>query len=244
MRMQDSNRPEYSGTSELENIEQNLPNYNLRLVRLFLHNMRPKQESADFHFVDFGAGIGTLAQLFLTEYGLRPAVIEIDPSLLERLQNLGFQTYQSANEIPKESYAACYSSNVLEHIPDDQASLCDIHKILKPGGRLVIYVPAFEVLWSPMDDQVGHLRRYRKMKLKKLVTSSGFRVLSCDYSDSVGFFTSLFLRLFQNQKRFGVNNKHSLAFYDKFIYPISIFLDGLGLRYFFGKNLLLVAEKI
>ena len=82
------------------------------------------------------------------------------------------------------------------------------------------------------------------MKLKKLVTSSGFRVLSCDYSDSVGFFTSLFLRLFQNQKRFGVNNKHSLAFYDKFIYPISIFLDGLGLRYFFGKNLLLVAEKI
>ncbi len=76
--------------------------------------------------------------------------------------------------------------NVLEHIRDDGAALSSLKDALLPGGRLVIYVPAFMWLYSSFDRQIGHYRRYRKGPLRELLQARGFRVVDARYVNSVG----------------------------------------------------------
>src|SRR6185312_7274103 len=55
--------------------------------------------------------------------------------------------------------------NVLEHIEDDIGALVDLRELLEPGGRLCVFVPAFEGLYSDFDRRIGHRRRYRRSQL-------------------------------------------------------------------------------
>ena len=65
--------------------------------------------------------------------------------------------------------------DVLEHV-DDDAALGECPRALRPGGLLVVLVPAWPALWSDRDVRAGHLRRYRRRGLRKLVESAGFTV--------------------------------------------------------------------
>jgi SAM-dependent methyltransferase len=78
----------------------------------------------------------------------------------------GFEVYTSLDEIPDETFDWVYAFNVLEHINDDGQALAEWSTKLKTAveSRLLIYVPAFEILFSSMDRQVGHFRRYRKKR--------------------------------------------------------------------------------
>ena len=55
--------------------------------------------------------------------------------------------------------------NVLEHIDDDVGALADLRELLEPGGRLCVFVPAFDGLYSDFDRRIGHRRRYRRSQL-------------------------------------------------------------------------------
>src|SRR5262245_232189 len=66
--------------------------------------------------------------------------------------------------------------DVLEHIPDDGEALRELHRLLRPGGRLVVTVPAHPALWSHSDDYAGHYRRYSPAALRGALTRAGFRV--------------------------------------------------------------------
>jgi SAM-dependent methyltransferase len=68
--------------------------------------------------------------------------------------------------------------DVIEHVEEDLASLVTLSAMLKPGGRIVITVPAFNFLWSRHDDENHHKRRYRRPDLKRL---AGEAHLSVDY---------------------------------------------------------------
>ena len=76
--------------------------------------------------------------------------------------------------------------NVLEHIEDDAGALRSIRAGLCPGGTVVLFVPAFEALYSDFDRLVGHYRRYRRNDLVAKLTSSGFDVLEARYVNAVG----------------------------------------------------------
>jgi hypothetical protein len=69
--------------------------------------------------------------------------------------------------------------DVLEHIENDNDFLAGLHRLLKPGGRLYITVPAYQFLWSIEDDFARHYRRYTLGHLKKLLAETGF---STEYS--------------------------------------------------------------
>lgn len=68
--------------------------------------------------------------------------------------------------------------DVIEHVDEDCASLVALARLLKPGGRMVITVPAFNFLWSRHDDENQHKRRYRRRDLKVLARQAN---LSLDY---------------------------------------------------------------
>ena len=83
-------------------------------------------------------------------------------------------------------YDAIVMMNVLEHIENDASVLSTLRKALHPGGRLVVYVPAFMLLYSDFDSEIGHYRRYRKGDLSSLFERTGYKVVEARYVNMVG----------------------------------------------------------
>jgi SAM-dependent methyltransferase len=77
--------------------------------------------------------------------------------------------------------------DVLEHVPDDLASLRAIHMRLKPGGALLLTVPANKWMWSAHDAAHHHFRRYSKKQLRQLFLMSGLEVQLLSYFNSLLF---------------------------------------------------------
>jgi hypothetical protein len=111
------------------------------------------------------------------------------------------------------------------------------------GGVIGIYVPAHPMLYSTMDEQIGHFRRYTRGELKDKVLDAGFSIQSLAYDEFLGFFASALVKLVGYKNMANLGSKKSLVFYDRFVFPISRALDFLGCRYFLGKNLILIAVK-
>lgn len=77
--------------------------------------------------------------------------------------------------------------DVLEHVPDDLASLRAIHMRLKPGGALILTVPANPWMWSAHDAAHHHFRRYTKRQLEELFVRSGLEVQLLSYFNTLLF---------------------------------------------------------
>jgi SAM-dependent methyltransferase len=133
-----------------------------------------------------------------------------------------------------------FTSNVLEHIEDDRAVLASLRERLSPGGVLIVFVPAFMLLWTRLDDKVGHFRRYTKRELATRLEQSGLRVAQARYFDSAGFAVALLFRLAGSGD--GEPSSRALALYDRYVVPASRVLDILLSR-FLGKNVFAVAER-
>ena len=94
----------------------------------------------------------------------------------------------------------------------------------------------FLFLFSELDAEMGHYRRYNMNDLKKKLNDLNFSVIRCHYADSLGFFASMAIKFLGYKKTMNLGSKDSLKFYDRFIFPFSQLIDKLGLKYFFGKN--------
>jgi SAM-dependent methyltransferase len=224
---------QYSGLANLEVMEEAV-RYNRFLERLVLSVAPPGAR-----LLDFGAGTGRFAAR-LAAHGVEVLCVEPDKALRAALGRKALRSTADLAEVPSASIDAVYSLNVLEHIDDDAGALAELHRVLKPGGRLLLYVPAFMVLYSAMDRRVGHLRRYRKAPLADLVRRAGFSVEDVRYADSLGFAASIGLRMFGN--RSGDLSPGTVRFYDRWLFPLSRALDRL-LSGFVGKNLVLRATR-
>lgn len=72
---------------------------------------------------------------------------------------------------------AVVSANLLEHVRDDDAALTEIHRVLRPGGRAALVVPAGPGLYDYYDRFLGHERRYRRGELGARARAAGFEVV-------------------------------------------------------------------
>jgi len=232
----------YSGTQLLLDIEEGLAGYNLDVVKKLYKGLGLSKNSEVQSILDFGAGTGALAEVWKSEFDIKPICLEIDPQLIEKLKKKGFATYTSIGLINFE-VTAIYTSNVLEHIEDDVQALRYIKSKMKKGGKIGIYVPALPILFSDLDRYAGHFRRYKKNELKNKVTAAGFKVQACYYNDCIGVLASLALRVLGYKNKTGLGSKKLLIFYDRFVYPVSTILDKILFKRVIGKNLFLFAEN-
>jgi SAM-dependent methyltransferase len=225
----------YTGKDELQQ-QRYLQRYNRFIASLFAGTAAPGQS-----LLDFGAGIGTISSLVKEMASPRKITcIELDQENAQVLKDKGFEVLSHAELCPPGSIDVIYSSNVLEHIEDDVATLKSLYACLKPGGRAVFWVPAFQCLWTIFDDRVGHFRRYRRAGLELVCRQAGFEVEKCIYQDSVGFFVALLFKLISGKE--GNVSSTSFKIYDAVIFPISRTCD-LFLSRLFGKNLLIYVRK-
>jgi hypothetical protein len=236
---QDAKNPSYSGTQELLATENGLIRYSTSIVSKFHKALKVDTATK---LLEFGAGTGFLAQIMYVKFGVRAICVELDPNLQKVVTEKGFTCFQDLHSA-NNTYDAIYTSNVLEHIENDVETLADLHKSLSTHGLLGIYVPAHPMLFSQMDEKVGHVRRYRKSELVAKVESVGFTVVKVQYDDFIGFFASLLLKIVGYGSS-GLGSSQSLKLYDNLIYPLSRILDNLGCSTILGKNIFLVCKKL
>jgi SAM-dependent methyltransferase len=142
-------------------------------------------KSSDILEVGCGTG-GNIA--FLRKFG-ELICVESDNSAakLARERNLvPILSGALPNEMPvfNRQFDLIVLFDVIEHIDDDGESLRVLCKLLNPGGRIVLTVPAFSYLWSQHDEENHHKRRYSRKSLSSLVLSNG---LSLDYISYFNF---------------------------------------------------------
>lgn len=94
-----------------------------------------------------------------------------------------------------QSFDLLIASDVLEHIADEATALRNWLRMLKPGGRLLVCVPAFMFLWSDHDAVNHHLRRYTRKKLRAALDRAGFVIQRAGYWNFSLFFPASALRL-------------------------------------------------
>jgi len=240
--LQTSENTTYSGAQELNDSENGLVGYSTEIVKKLIKYSGISIGSGE-SVLEFGAGNGFLADIWKREHGRAPECVEIDSSLVAIIRGRGIVCFSSLKECPNK-YDVIYTSNVLEHIQDDVQALISLRNHLNSNGKIAIYVPAFPMLFSDMDRNVGHFRRYQKKELIQKVTLAGFRVDTCIFDDFIGFFASLVVKVFGYKSSTNLGSLRTLKFYDTRIYPMSKFLDKLFTRKLLGKNILLVAEAI
>jgi SAM-dependent methyltransferase len=228
---------EYTGTDNLE-VMQKAVKYNAFLVSLISKQVH----LASDRILDIGAGIGLFAEAVRKEGGAVDC-LEPDKAQAALLESKGFRVSASLNEIADESFDFMYALNVLEHIEKDEEELLSWAKKLKKGGKLLIYVPAFNLLYSSMDKKVGHYRRYRRKQLTGMMIAAGLSPLyKARYADSLGFFVSLLYKLINRKSGSGSINEKSLVFYDRILFPLSLLGDAV-FHSLLGKNVFILAEK-
>ncbi len=223
----------YTGTGNLEVMKEAV-NYNRYLLDLISKHARDATR-----IIDFGAGSGTFA-VPTAQAGFDVTAVELDEELRAHLARLGLRAVARAAELPAASFDFAYTLNVLEHIAEDVTALRELRVALKPGARLLVYVPAFPVLYTSMDAKVGHVRRYKRDTLAHAVAAAGFTIECVEYADSIGFFATLAFRL--TDRGTGDIDPRMLKLYDRVVFPVSRALDRVSRRWF-GKNLVLVARN-
>jgi SAM-dependent methyltransferase len=229
----------YSGTELLAVGEHALANYNAWIVKQFVRYFR-RSDTTGKAVLDFGAGIGTLGVIFERDCGVRPLAVEVDVNQQVALRNRNFETYASLADLPRPM-DFIYSSNVLEHIADDVAALAALWDTLVVGGKIAIFVPAFESIWTTNDDHVGHHRRYTIASLKEKLATAGFEVESIKYCDSLGFLLAFLYKFIGDAS--GEPSGTSLKIFDRVVFPASLVVDRITNR-LFGKNVLALARRI
>ena len=116
--------------------------------------------------------------------------------------------------------AICF--NVLEHIDDDVAALTNIARILAPGGRLLLIVPALPMIFGSIDRTVGHFRRYLPATLSRALAATGYRVERMNWMNLFGI-----VPWWVNNRllRRGEESATQIRVYDRYVVPCVRWLE-------------------
>jgi 2-polyprenyl-3-methyl-5-hydroxy-6-metoxy-1,4-benzoquinol methylase len=163
--------------------------YNNWLIDQFKENLKGT-------ILEVGCGIGNFSGE-LVKFG-KVYAIDVNKKYLTRFNNP--QIRVGFGDIEKEKYFfnktkfdCIVCINVLEHIKNDNQALENMYNLLKPGGSLVLLVPAHKLLYGEIDRAISHYRRYEKLDLQKLIIKNNFKIRQLkrlNFLGGLGWFVS------------------------------------------------------
>jgi len=128
--------------------------------------------------LDVGCGTGAMSSR-LVGWG-RVVSMDFSPLALQFSRRRGLKHLLGADAMNLPLASGCIDlitvMDVLEHLPDDEAAMREFFRVLKPGGRVIATVPAYQHLWSEHDVALMHHRRYVRQQLGERLTRAGFKL--------------------------------------------------------------------
>jgi len=193
--------------------------------------------------IEIGSGLGDYA-LEWSERMPRFTATEADPERLVRLKER-MVDHPTVNVremlLPTEdtgTYSAAVSYNVLEHIEDHVGALQSIKQLVRPGGKIVLIVPAFMFAMSQVDIDTGHVRRYTKKTMRAALEDAGLVVEKLHYANALGL-----LGYYMATSVFKLAPKEGamVKIYDTLVLPVTKFAEKL-MKPPFGQSVFAVAR--
>lgn len=160
--------------------------------------------------LEIGSSGGYLLMLlnnngYVNSYGIDISKKAIDQCKQKGIEN-AFVMDGIKTQFRNEEFDIIVASDVLEHIKEPKTALAEWERILKPNGKLIIFVPAFNFLWSSHDVVNFHYRRYSKIQLRNELEKSGFFINQASYWNFSLFIPIAIFRILSN-----VFNKHKIT---------------------------------
>lgn len=134
-----------------------------------------------------------LAYPHLDIYGIDVSEVAVSQCRAAGFKNI-FKMDATNPDLQENYFDLIISSDCLEHIENDSLALNNWFKLLSPGGRLILFVPAFKQLWGPHDLINHHFRRYNSAELNNKIKKAGFEIQQSGYWNFVLFFPALLVR--------------------------------------------------
>ncbi|MBI2989751.1 MAG: class I SAM-dependent methyltransferase [Candidatus Magasanikbacteria bacterium] len=210
------------------------------------------KDKRSLHILNAGCGSGELSFLLSDKghrvFGIDPAeeYIGLARTAAERkgLKDCVFEVSSIENFTDKDQYDCVIATDVLEHIEADYSALAKLSRLVKPGGMLIVTVPALEFLFGYHDRELGHFRRYSKLTLRRLINSQS--LLEIRILRYFGFtlipICLLFSRILKRSYPIGPRTKGFGSAMKKYVLNFLLFLDSC-IPMPFGTSLLCVARK-
>jgi SAM-dependent methyltransferase len=154
---------------------------------VILAEMARRLPAGRARMAELGCGSGGMLEA-LSRFGTAVGV-EMDAALRARAQGRGLDVRAGAlpDRIPLDPgrWDAVCLFDVLEHVDDEAGALAACRRLLVPGGRLFVTVPAYAWLWSRHDELLGHRRRYTARALRQVAERAGFAVERLTYFNTI-----------------------------------------------------------
>lgn len=151
-------------------------------MRMIVRN--PKSENRNPKILDVGCGTGANLEM-LAQFGASEGV-DVSDDALEFCKAKGLKVHKGlAEKLPfeDESFDVVTALDVVEHLDDDVAGLKEMNRVLKTGGKTLIFVPAFMWLWGVQDDISNHRIRYTKKQIVERLEKAGFEIERATYAN-------------------------------------------------------------
>jgi SAM-dependent methyltransferase len=165
-----------------------------RIIRGFVEEACRKLERKPPRILDVGCGTGANLEM-LAQYGEAEGV-DVSTEALACCRARGLQNVRQgeAEKLPYAdgSFDLVTALDVVEHLDDDVAGLREMRRVLRPGGRALLFVPAFMFLWGVQDDVSHHRRRYRLPGLRRVLQEAGYEVERATYAN-LSFFAPILM---------------------------------------------------
>lgn len=200
--------------------------------------------------LEIGSGHGTYSSRVIRDVMGRQVILsDVDQEFIAELKNTHPQPHVAVRNIDirkqddflqiEEQVDSAFALNVLEHVEPDLLALRNIYRCLKPGGRLVLLVPAHQRLYNCIDKGVGHQRRYAKEEFIEKAALAGFSIKEIRYFN---FF--LLFGWFWNGtvRQECMIQEGTMQQVDRWV-PVLRFFDRHIIRGKMGASLLAVLEK-
>jgi len=205
---------------------------------------------SDLNILNVGSGTGGTVQVL--EKSGNVINVDVSKEALEFLRKRGYKgklLKGGALPIAEKSVDLLAALDVLEHIEDDDGALKDWLRVLKPGGAMILTVPAYQWLWSQHDVINSHYRRYVRRVLRKKLINAGFEIEKSSYAIVFSFPLVVLARFISKAKKVDIDNYSSFVGVPPFLNSFFIKLlkaeasSHQIVNYPFGTSILCICRK-